>query len=712
VSRRRLSIPFLLDLLSLAVRKEASAVYVVPWMPPTMRLDERMVTLSSAAFTPEQTTALVRDVLDDEQRAALDQSREIQFSFLHEGIGRFRVHAFRRHGQPAMAIRPFAIPVPTLASLALPLPLPAAALAERGLVVVASRSPSLRGDGVAAIVDHRNRHGHGSILLLEDASRYWIDSELCAVEQGVGSGHAEERAHTRALQPGAAPLAIAWGELRDGPALARAVRASGSALCIVTVAADGVVDALRACTAMCDSLGDLHSLTRFAMSIEAVVSLIHVRAKGGERDLAAAEVLLNSPDVAASVDARDFPALHSLLHGMRGRGSVTRDDHLLQLLAQGLVGYDEALRHASDAVDLAHRWRLGPQTVAPAWSPRAPAADAPPLPPAPPRAADFNPFVEGEAGGAGVDDNLLPAAEQRPPVADTSFDSVDWPRTDQPTLSGGPGAAPLPRTAPEPVHFRAYATAALGPGGSGAVEVWACLPAQVESDVAPRAGSVPAAVRPRGATRGPLVAVQLRADGLQVEQPLQFIPWLGEPAAVRFAVAAPAGAAPGAHPARVRLSVAGLAIGELSFILNVGAEADSRFEDTHAARHMLRSAYASYAVEDRGEVLARLQSMQKVAPELELFVDAQALHAGERWRERIERELGRRERLVLFWSAAAAQSPWVDYEWRLALRTRALASIEPAPLADPMIAPPPPELAELNFAELYVAGHPAAHRLR
>jgi len=39
VKRAHPSIPFLLDLLRLAMRKEASAVYIVPWMPPTLRID-------------------------------------------------------------------------------------------------------------------------------------------------------------------------------------------------------------------------------------------------------------------------------------------------------------------------------------------------------------------------------------------------------------------------------------------------------------------------------------------------------------------------------------------------------------------------------------------------------------------------------------------------------------------------------------------------
>lgn len=724
VTRARPSIPFLLELLSLAVRKEASALYVVPWMPPTMRIDERVVALSAVSFTPEQTAALVRDVLDDDQRVALDHSRQIQFSFVREGVGRFRVHAFRRHGQPAMAIRPFALPVPTLQSLALPLPLHTIALADRGLVLVASRSPSLRGDGVAALIDHRNRHGRGAILLLEDSSRYWHDAELCAVEQGVSSGHAQERALARSQQPGAAPLAIAWGELRDQPSLARAVHAAASALCFVTMQADSVVEALQATAALGDSPGDFSGLTRLAISLEAAVALRRAHAQDG-RDIALAEVLLNSPDVAASLTERDFDALAVGMKALRGRGALMLDDHLLQLVANGTMGYEEAARQAMDAGDFARRWALGPQTAVPAWVHPRPPPPSQPVPMAPPaRDSDLDPF-----------DEVFGTAVHPPPRgADTTFESVEWPRTgdhardplatlERPGVhpaasdrAAAPGLLPQGRggAADDRVQFRAYAPAAIIPGSSALVDIWACLPAQ-EADVARlagRSGEAQLAGLRAGVAlaRGTLVTVQLRVEGLDVPEPVQYIDWCGEPVNAAFFVDAPFRATAGTHAARARLLVAGMPIGELSFLLRVAPEPDPRLEDTHAARRMLRNAFASYAAEDRAEVLARVQGMRKVAPDLDIFVDTMSLHAGERWRERIEHELGRRERLFLFWSAHASQSPWVDFEWRLALRTRGLDAIDPVPLADPAETPPPPELAELHFGDVYQVQIEAAAR--
>jgi hypothetical protein len=172
--------------------------------------------------------------------------------------------------------------------------------------------------------------------------------------------------------------------------------------------------------------------------------------------------------------------------------------------------------------------------------------------------------------------------------------------------------------------------------------------------------------------------------------------------------------------ARVRITVGGLPVGELSFVLNVlpaGASAatlDAGLEDTQAARRMLPSAYAAYASSDRGEVQASVKALKRVAPGLDVFIDAPQLRSSELWRDRIEREAGRRERLFLFWSCAAAESPWVDFEWRLMMRRRGPGMIDVVMIDPPRLAPLPPELSDLLSADVLIgrqmqtgSAHPA-----
>lgn len=751
------SLPFLLDLLRLAMRKEAAALYVVPWMPPTLRMDERSVPLSSTAFAPEQSTLLVMNLLDEAQRQALNISREIQFTLELPDVGRFRVHAFRRHGQPAMAIRPYTAHLLLPRQLGLPPLVANAALAGRGLLVLAGRSASLRQAAAAALVEHRNRQGQGEVLVLEDASRCWHDSQRCRLQQGVTPGQVMERLQRRAGAVGGAPLlAIAWGELRDGPQLERAVRSAERALCIVTLAADTMAGALQrlvdlAAESNPDAPGNHRpeggrpagtwfepghpdALHRCAIALHTLVLLRPVPAADGGHDLAAAEWLVNSPELAADLAEADFGALGR--HLAPGGHTPDADAHLAQLVAQQRVHPDDALRHARDHDSLARR------VMAAADSSAGPGDEPTPVRPGPGPSTGLNPMPTApgtppatgadhtasarpaaiDTGFADLFEHSAPAPDPfgfadesaAPPTGtttDTQFDNVGW----QASGAGGatpPGGAtgralaPGSRSAhPGAVQFHAHAPRAVVPGTTVAVDIWAALPAQADelATCQRNATGEPEPPPPLPGSGTP-VTLQLRVDGLLRSAQQQVLLWQQQPVRARFAVPVPVAAPAGPHAVRVRLVVAGLGIGELSFVLNVMPNAlpHGPLGDAHAARRMLHSAYAAYATADRASVLQRLHTLHQVAPGLDVFVDAPQLRTAPAWRDRIQHELGRRERLFLFWSATAAESPWIDFEWRLVLRTRGPAALDAVLLQPPRDAPLPAELADL--------ADPAVHR--
>ena len=116
-----------------------------------------------------------------------------------------------------------------------------------------------------------------------------------------------------------------------------------------------------------------------------------------------------------------------------------------------------------------------------------------------------------------------------------------------------------------------------------------------------------------------------------------------------------------------------------------------------------RKAFASYASEDRDAVLARIQGMQKVAPDLDVFLDALALRSGEQYERRLLALIPVQDVFYLFWSEHAKRSSWVEKEWRCAFHTRGSEFIDPVPLVSPRIVPPPPELADKHFDDWVLA---------
>jgi hypothetical protein len=120
------------------------------------------------------------------------------------------------------------------------------------------------------------------------------------------------------------------------------------------------------------------------------------------------------------------------------------------------------------------------------------------------------------------------------------------------------------------------------------------------------------------------------------------------------------------------------------------------------ARERAPTASASYASVDRAEVVRRVQGMRAWHPGLDVFLDFHSLYPGELWRERVEEEIRRRDRFLLFWSRAARGSEYVEGEWRKALELRGLSFIQPVPLEPPEVAPPPPELSDLHFNDAFL----------
>jgi hypothetical protein len=178
--------------------------------------------------------------------------------------------------------------------------------------------------------------------------------------------------------------------------------------------------------------------------------------------------------------------------------------------------------------------------------------------------------------------------------------------------------------------------------------------------------------------------------------------WTGEIGCATFLVTVPAQCAAGPKPGSASVRVAGTEIAKISFVLLVGSGSTrARRVQTGINRH--KTAFASYASEDRDAVLARVQGIQKVAPSLKVFTDVTSLRSGDDWERKLYQMIARADVFYLFWCRHARQSAWVEKEWRCAFQAKGIDFIDPVPLESPDFAPPPPELSKKHFNEPILA---------
>ena len=260
----------------------------------------------------------------------------------------------------------------------------------------------------------------------------------------------------------------------------------------------------------------------------------------------------------------------------------------------------------------------------------------------------------------------------------------------------------------EAITFSALAPSSLLPGGSYFVDIWAHLPSQVnavidaaklQGQIEVNAGSKPGVFFPVGT----VLSVSLNVPGLTVDEPAEIIDWNGEPTNASFIVSVPHDVKVlGKRPGKASIYIDGIKIASVTLLLNVGYETKP-LPAKVGKTHYPKSAFASYARKNKDEVFARMQGIQTVAKNLEIFVDVLTLRAGDRWQDELCKNIQNRDVFYLFWSQQAATSEWVTKEWQLALKLRGLDYIQPVPLEEPRIAPPPAELAELHFNDPWLA---------
>jgi hypothetical protein len=166
-----------------------------------------------------------------------------------------------------------------------------------------------------------------------------------------------------------------------------------------------------------------------------------------------------------------------------------------------------------------------------------------------------------------------------------------------------------------------------------------------------------------------------------------------------FLLTAPADAA-GTFRARADIFCGDVRLSRFYLAIVVAPDAPADPAPARAAAAALpRTAFASYAHADRKRVIERVDSLTTAG--IQVFLDCADLAQGSHWESVIVRAVVSKDKFFLFWSPAAARSPWVEREWRTALDARGLDYIEPHALDPPDLCPPPPELQALQFGSLY-----------
>src|SRR3978361_1291695 len=184
---------------------------------PLIRLHGHLEAIAGTErLYPEDTErALSEMLLDNEKLDEFDADNEVDFSYAVEGLGRFRVNAFRQRGSVSIVLRAIPVMNQSVDELGLPDAVTRLAEEERGIILLTGTTGSGKSTTLAAMIDHMNRTMAKHIVTIEEPIECLPRARSSIVNQReVGADTASfKRALRRVLRQD--PDTILIGEMRD-----------------------------------------------------------------------------------------------------------------------------------------------------------------------------------------------------------------------------------------------------------------------------------------------------------------------------------------------------------------------------------------------------------------------------------------------------------------------------------------------------------------
>lgn len=340
------------SLLEGMVARNASDLYLTAESPPMLRIEGAMEPLGTASLRPTNVESLAYSLMSDRQRAAFEETLEMNLAIASESLGRFRVNVFRQRGAISAVVRQIKTQIPTLDELRLPPVLKTIALSRRGLVLVTGAAGSGKSTTQAAMIDYRNTSASGHILTIEDPIEFVHVHKRCIISQrevGFDTLSFNEALRNTLRQ---APDVILIGEVRDAETMQAAITFSETGhLCLATLHSNNANQAIERVMNFFPAFRHPEIYLQLSLNLRGIISQRLVPGVDGKR-MAALEVLIDSPWIKDLIKKGEVDTLKEAMENSTQEGGQTFDQALFDLYTAGLISEEQALANADSVNNL------------------------------------------------------------------------------------------------------------------------------------------------------------------------------------------------------------------------------------------------------------------------------------------------------------------------------------------------------------------------
>ena len=335
--------------LKLGNNQSCSDLHLAVGVPPMLRMNGDLLPIRFRDLAAAELESYVGEILTRNLADRFRAGHDVDFSYVSEDGGRFRVNVFRKDSGVGAVFRSIPAEVPSLDSLQLPPIVKSLCDYHQGMILVTGSTGTGKSTTLAAMIDLLNTTRSLNIISLEDPIEFVHRSKKSQVVQRELGTHLPSFAEGVRAAMREDPDVILVGELRDAETISMAMTAAETGHLVLGTL--HTTSAVKTIDRMIDALpaGEREQTKSFlAQGLIAVITQVLARRPENRGRQAVCEIMVMNRAIAKLIQTDQTHQIPAQLQTGRDTGMQLLDQALLAEIKARRIDPDDAYAYATD----------------------------------------------------------------------------------------------------------------------------------------------------------------------------------------------------------------------------------------------------------------------------------------------------------------------------------------------------------------------------